>query len=128
MPDHRASSTTRPTGSRSTHHELIAMIAPRAALMIETTQMRRMGAEAARVDALAAKEVLRALGVPDRIGVTEQNVPHCSWSPNYTPDLEAYVDKFLLGKKDGKPTDFLRSKFTQIEREKWIRGPKPELK
>jgi len=110
------------------HHELIAMIAPRAVLMIESTQIPRMGAEAARVDALAAKEVWRALGVGDRIGVTEQNVPHCSWSPEFTPDLEACVDRFLLGKTDGKPTDFLRSKFTQIDREKWIPWMTPELK
>jgi hypothetical protein len=38
------------------HHELIAMIAPRAVLIIESSQIPRMGAEAARVDALAARE------------------------------------------------------------------------
>jgi hypothetical protein len=104
------------------------MIAPRAVLMIESTQIARMGAEAARVDTLAAKEVWTALGVPDRIGVTEANVPHCSWSPSYTPDLEAYLDKFLLGKKDGASTEFLRSKFNRIDREKWIPWTTPELK
>lgn len=59
------------------HHELIAMIAPRAVLLIESTQIPRMGAEAARVDALAAREVWKALGVPDRMGMTEENVGHC---------------------------------------------------
>jgi hypothetical protein len=44
------------------HHELIAMIAPRALLMIESSQIPRMGAETAR-------EVWKALGVPDRMGV-----------------------------------------------------------
>ena len=110
------------------HHELIAMIAPRAVLMIESTQIPRMGAEAARIDHLAAKEVWTALGVPDRIGVTEANVPHCSWSPSYTPDLEAYVDKFLLGKADGAPTEFLRSKFTDLDTKKWMPWTTPELK
>jgi hypothetical protein len=109
------------------HHELIAMIAPRAVLMIESTQIPRMGAEAARIDHLAAKEVWKALGVPDRIGVTEANVPHCSWSPSYTPDLEAYVDKFLLGKTDGASTEFLRSKFTDLDAKKWIPWTTPEL-
>ena len=110
------------------HHELIAMIAPRAVLMIESTQVPRMGAEAARIDALAAQEVWKALGVPDRIGVTEDNVAHCSWSQKYTPDLEAYLDKFLLGKTDGKPTEFLRSKFTDLDTRKWIPWRTPELK
>ena len=87
-----------------------------------------MGAEAARIDHLAAKEVHKALGVPDRIGVTEDNVPHCSWSQKYTPVLEAYLDKFLLGKEDGASTEILQSKFTDIDTEKWIPWSAPELK
>jgi hypothetical protein len=110
------------------HHELIAMIAPRAVLMIESSQIPRMGAEAARVDALAAREVWKALGVPDRMGVTEENIGHCQWHPGFTPDLEAYLDKFLLGKKDGQSTDILRSKFTNVDRAKWIPWATPELK
>ncbi len=110
------------------HHELIAMIAPRAVLMIESTQVARMGAEAARIDALAAREVYRALGVPDRIGVTEDNVAHCSWSQKYTPVLEAYLDKFLLGKEDAGPTEVLQSKFTDLDTKTWIPWSTPELK
>ncbi len=109
------------------HHELIAMIAPRAVLMIESSQIARMGAEAARVDALAAREVWRALGVPDRMGAVEENVGHCSWHPNFTPALDAYLDRFLLGKEDGESTDILRSKYN-IERETWIPWEAPELK
>jgi hypothetical protein len=110
------------------HHELIAMIAPRAVLMIESSQVPRMGAEAARVDALAAREVWKALGVPDRMGAIEENVNHCSWHPSFTPDLEAYIDRFLLGKKDGKSTDILRSRYNDVERERWIPWKTPELK
>ena len=110
------------------HHELISLIAPRPVLMIESTQVARMGAEAARIDALAAREVWKALGVPDRIGVTEDNVAHCSWSQKYTPDLEAYLDKFLLGKTDGNQTEFLRSKFTDLDAKKWFPWTTPELK
>ncbi len=109
------------------HHELIAMIAPRAVLMIESSQIARMGAEAARVDALAAREVWKALGVPDRMGAVEENVGHCSWHPNFTPALEAYLDRFMLGKEDGESTDILRSKYN-IERETWIPWEAPELK
>lgn len=110
------------------HHELIALIAPRAVLIIESSQVARMGAEAARVDALAAREVWTALGVPDRMGAVEENVAHCSWHPNFTPALEAYIDKFLLGKEDGPSTDFLQSRFTDVDREKWIPWDTPELK
>jgi hypothetical protein len=108
-------------------HELIAMIAPRAVLMIESTRVPRMGAEAARIDALAAREVWAALGVQDRMGVTEEDVNHCQWHAGFTPDLEAYVDKFLLGKSDVITDDILRSKFKELDRAKWIPWTRPEL-
>jgi hypothetical protein len=106
------------------HHELIAMVAPRAFLAIESTAVARMGAEAARVDALAAREIWTALGVPFRMGASEENTNHCVWHNGYTPDLEAYVDKFLLGKD--VDTDILRSKFT-IDTETWIPWETPTL-
>jgi len=110
------------------HHELIAMMAPRAALMIESSNVPRMGAEAARVDALAAREVWKALGVADRMGAVEENVAHCQWHQGFTPALEAYVDRFLLDKKDGGSTDVLRSKFADIDRQKWMPWTTPELR
>jgi hypothetical protein len=110
------------------HHELIAMIAPRAVLMIESSNVPRMGAEAARVDALAALEVWKALGVPDRMGAVEENIGHCQWHQGFTPALEAYLDKFLLDKSDGASTEVLRSKYTEVDRAKWIPWSTPELK
>jgi hypothetical protein len=86
------------------HHELIGMIAPRAVLMIESSNIPRMGAEAARVDA------------------------HCQWHQGFTPALEAYLDKFLLDKRDSASTDVLRSRFTDIDRGRWIPWTTPDLK
>lgn len=110
------------------HHELMAMVAPRALLAIESTAVARMGAEAARVDALAARRVWDALGVSTRMGATEENVNHCSWHEGFTPDLEAYVDRFLLGRDDVN-TDILRSKFSDevIQPEVWIPWTAPTL-
>lgn len=109
-------------------HELVALIAPRAVLMVESTQIPRMGAEAARIDALAAREVWKALGVADRMGVTEENVPHCRWHDGFTPDVEAYLDRFLAGRVDGKSTDILRSRYQIADRDKWIPWTAPALK
>ncbi|MEY4546755.1 MAG: hypothetical protein RL685_2950 [Pseudomonadota bacterium] len=107
------------------HHELMALVAPRALLAIESTAIARMGAEAARVDALAAREVWTALGVPARMGASEENTNHCVWHEGFTPDLEAYVDKFLLGKQDVN-TDILRSRFN-IDIATWIPWRTPTL-
>lgn len=109
------------------HHELIALIAPRAVLMIESTRVPRMGAEAARVDALAAREVWKALGVADRMGETEEDTAHCQWHPGFTPDLAAYLDRFMLNKSSAPSTDVLRSRFTDIDRAQWMPWPTPVL-
>ena len=78
-----------------------------------------MGAEAARIDALAAREIYAALGIPTRMGATEENTGHCSWHSGFTADLEAYVDRFLLGRED-VDTDILRSSLTNVDRDTWI--------
>ena len=87
-----------------------------------------MGAEAARVDALAAREVWKALSVPDRIGVTEERVGPCQRHPNFTPIWRPTSIGFLLGMNDGKPTEFLRSEVRDVDRAKWIPWETPELK
>lgn len=106
-------------------HEFIALCLPRAILCIESSKIARMGAEAARVDAVAARKVYSAFGIEDRIGVTEANVDHCTWSSSYTPDLDAYVSKFLLGKEVN--TKILRSKFTSVDTTTWIPWSAPKL-
>lgn len=107
------------------HHELMALVAPRALFAIESTAIARMGAEAARVDALAAREVYSALGVAERMGATEENTQHCVWHEGFTGELEAFVDKFLLGKTDVN-TIILRSRFT-IDTDTWIPWSTPAL-
>jgi hypothetical protein len=120
--------TTTPNKLPFDHHELIGLVAPRALLAIESTNVARMGAEAARIDALAARRIYEALGVPFRLGATEENTSHCVWHDGFTPDLEAYVDKFLLGQED-VDTDILRSKFTDevMQPEVWIPWATPTL-
>jgi hypothetical protein len=120
-----AATSVSPNSLPYDHHELIAMIAPRAVLCIESAKIARMGQEAARVDEVAARRVWAALGAEDRIGVSESNVDHCTWFSGYTPDLTAYVDKFLLGKN--ADTKFLRSKFTSVDTATWIPWTAPTL-
>ena len=103
----------------------MALCLPRALFCIESSMIARMGAEAARVDAVAVRKTYAAFGIEDRIGVTEANVNHCSWSSSYSPDLEAFVDKFLLGKETN--TKILRSKFTSVDTATWIPWTAPTL-
>jgi hypothetical protein len=47
---------------------------------------------------MAAKEVWKTLGIPERFGhsiITDH--PHCAIPASQIPDIKAMVDKFLLG-------------------------------
>lgn len=107
-------------------HELMGMIAPRALLCLESTLIARMGAEAAHMSAVGARRIYSALGIPERFGVSESNVNHCSWDEGYSRNLAAFIDKFLLGKD--AVTGTVESKFNQIDTLKMLPWSTPSLK
>jgi len=80
------------------HHELMAMVAPRALLVTGNPGWVWLADESGHVGSKAAKEVWTALGIPDRFGyslVGGHN--HCAVPDDQIPEIEAFVDKFLLG-------------------------------
>jgi hypothetical protein len=81
------------------HHELMAMVAPRALLVTGNPSQIWLSDSSGYIGSKAAKEVWKALGVPDRFGysiVTGHS--HCSVPSSQVLEIEAFVDKFLLGK------------------------------
>ncbi|HTQ03167.1 MAG TPA: hypothetical protein VMI54_04895 [Polyangiaceae bacterium] len=106
-------------------HELVAMIAPRAVLAVENTAIDRLGSQAGSVSMKAATEVYKALGIPDRIGFTQAMASaHCSFPSSQTPDVQAFVNKFLLGKD--ADTNIAKSSY-DTDMSKWITWDTPEL-
>lgn len=80
------------------HHELMAMVAPRALLVTGNPDYEWLADESGHVGSKAAKEVYRALGVPDRFGYSIiGGHGHCVVPNSQIPEIEAFVDKFLLG-------------------------------
>lgn len=80
------------------HHELIAMIAPRAVVAMGNQDFEWLGDESGWKSINAAKEVWKALGVPDRIGFDfTSNHGHCAAPASQTASAKAFVDKFLKG-------------------------------
>jgi len=105
-------------------HELVAMIAPRAVLTIGNTSIDRLGSEAGYVSMQAATEVYKALGVPDRIGYSQNATgTHCAFPSVQTADVAAFVDKFLLGKTAANVT---KSPY-KTDLTKWITWSTPTL-
>jgi hypothetical protein len=107
-------------------HELAAMVAPRAILAVANTGIDRLGSEAGYASMLAASEVYKALGIPERIGFTQaQASSHCVFPSSQSPDVQAFVDKYLL-KKDAD-TKIAKSPY-KTDMAKWITWATPILK
>jgi hypothetical protein len=80
------------------HHELIAMIAPRAVVALGNQDFDWLGDESGYRSSMAAKEVFKALGVENNIGLDfTSNHGHCQAPQSQTSTVNAFVDKFLKG-------------------------------
>jgi hypothetical protein len=80
------------------HHELIAMIAPRAVIALGNQDFDWLGDESGYRSMNAAKEVWKAMGIPDSIGWDfTSNHGHCMAPASQTASVNAFVNKFLKG-------------------------------
>ena len=81
------------------HHELMAMVAPRALFVIGNPDYVWMADESGYTSCEAAKRVWENFGIEDRFGYSFVRDPnHCfPFNADHRPRVEAFVDKFLLG-------------------------------
>jgi hypothetical protein len=80
------------------HHDLIAMIAPRALLALGNQDYEWLGDESGWKSINAAKEVWKALDVEDHIGFDfTSNHTHCAAAAMQVASATAFVDRFLKG-------------------------------
>lgn len=95
----RQFSTVNATRLPIDHHQLAALIAPRALLVIGNTDYEWLADESGYVSSVAARKVWEQFGIADRMGYTILGGhPHCQLPKEQYPDVEAFVDRFLLEK------------------------------
>ena len=83
------------------HHELMAMVAPRALLVTGNTDFFWLSNPSCYVSARAAHEVYKTFGIGDRFGFyIDGGHGHCAIPASQRPSVEAFVDKFMLGKTE----------------------------
>ena len=81
------------------HHELMAMVAPRALLVTANPDYLWLSNPSSYVCSRAAGEVWKSLGIQDRFGFSiVGGHSHCAVPNSQIPEISAFVDKFLLGK------------------------------
>jgi hypothetical protein len=80
------------------HHELIAMIAPRAVIALGNPEYEWLGDESGYKSMMAAKEVFKALGVESNIGFDfTGDHRHCAAPTQQQQSTTAFVNRFLKG-------------------------------
>lgn len=78
------------------HHELMAMVAPRALLITGNTDFEWLANPSAYVSARATEEVYKAFGIEDRFGFyIDGGHGHCAVPDSQSPAIQSFVDKFL---------------------------------
>lgn len=104
------------------HHELMAMVAPRALLVLGNPDYEWLADESGYVSCRAAHEVWKAFGIADRFGFSiVGGHPHCRLPDSQTPEVEAFVDKFLLGEADLNTT-VTKHSFENVDYIHWYDG------
>lgn len=102
------------------HHELCALVAPRALLVFGNPDYEWLADESGYVSCVAARKVWEAFGIADRMGYSfVDGHMHCMLPQEQWPELEAFVDRFLLGKDVS--TDVTKARmFESVDTDRWI--------
>ncbi|MCR4859357.1 MAG: hypothetical protein K5910_01685 [Bacteroidales bacterium] len=103
------------------HHELCALVAPRALLVIGNPDYVWLADPAGYVSCEAARRVWQQYGIADRMGYTFQGGHmHCGLPREQWPEVEAFVDRFLLGKD--VPTEVTTAPmYRDMDLDEWIK-------
>lgn len=107
------------------HHELVAMICPRAVLMLGNTDYRWLADESGYVSMSAAATVWQRLGIADRVGFSILGGhPHCMLPEAQYPVVRAFINRFLLGTDDDTSDVRYAPDFTgKVDLTKWFTYP-----
>lgn len=80
------------------HHELMAMVAPRALLETGNTDFYWLSNRSNYIAARATQEIYSTLGIGDRYGFyIDGGHQHCATLPAEAPAVSAFVNRFMLG-------------------------------
>jgi hypothetical protein len=103
------------------HHELCAMVAPRALLMFGNPDYEWLAEPSGFVSMSAAREVYKTFGIEDRCGYSfEGKHGHCQLPKSQYSELEAFIDRFLLGRQD-VDTHCTKGSFENQDVSRWIK-------
>ena len=81
------------------HHELCAMVCPRALLVLGNPDYKWLADESARQSMEAASKVWQKFGIEDRVGLSiVAGHPHCQVPESQYEIIGSFIDRFLIKK------------------------------
>lgn len=102
------------------HHQLTALIVPRALLILGNTDYEWLADESGYVSANAAREVWKAFGIEDRMGYSiEGDHPHCKLPLSQYGEVTSFIRKFLLDDESMDSNITRALMFTDTDWKKW---------
>jgi len=88
--------STKSSTLATDHHELAALVAPRGMIVFEN-DIDWLGPVSTMGCMKAARQIYKALGVPDNMGLSlVGGHSHCQFPSSQQPELTAFINKFLL--------------------------------
>jgi hypothetical protein len=102
------------------HHELLAMVAPRALLILGNPDYTWLAEESGYVSCRAAHEVWKTFGIAERFGFSiVAGHGHCMLPAEQFPEVEAFIEKFLLGNQKAN-TNITKNPYENVDYKRWI--------
>ncbi len=103
------------------HHQLAALVAPRALLILGNTDYEWLADESGYVSSRAAREVWTAFGISERMGYSiEGGHMHCQLPLSQYPEVTAFIRRFLLD-DESMDTNVTRAPmFENVDWQKWV--------
>lgn len=110
------------------HHMLMALVAPRALLVIENSGIDYLGPLSTYGCSTAARMVYDSLGVKDHMGFTQASHgnSHCQMPSSQNPEVSAFFNRFLLNQSTNTDVFKTDGKFTWWAPQ-WINWTLPAL-
>lgn len=109
------------------HHSVTGLIAPRAVLIIEN-DILWLGPQSSWSGANAARMIWQALGATEAMGYSlTTGHTHCAFPSSQQAELNAYVQKFLIGGGTGNTNVMRNDPGVPFNRTMWVNWTAPAL-
>jgi hypothetical protein len=104
------------------HHQLMALVAPRALLVTGNPDYEWLADPSGYAASRATQQIYRTLGIANRFGFSiVADHGHCAVPPSQIPEIEAFVDRFLLG-IDAVDTCVETHPYPEVDYRRWFEG------